>query len=242
MMTFKTLMEQWWVYETKTTWSWVQYPLPVNILWIFSLPPRNKFLFNVKGHSWTRIISHLHGHYSLLRIFRKSLSNDSCTHFAWVASSKFLHVSRDAERIVNSMVHSFIPKRKWRWWIAERNDIIWATHVLSEHVSKIFSSPFLIGLYACPLPRAPEFTAQPKSFLIYFFIPADVSKSEIQNFQLPNNWYVHEKRRVELLRKNWLEPSSTWLVTCNAWWKAGSLKSKPVLSHASPIKSKAHSR
>jgi hypothetical protein len=54
-------------------------------------------------------------------------------------------------------------------------------------VSKTFPSPFFVGLYACPLPRAAEFTAQPKSFLIYFFIPADVSKSEIKNFQLPNN-------------------------------------------------------
>lgn len=74
-----------------------------------------------------------------------------------------------------------------RWLVAERKEIVWATHVLSEHVSKTFPSPFFVGLYACPLPRAAEFTAQPKSFLIYFFIPADVSKSEIKNFQLPNN-------------------------------------------------------
>jgi hypothetical protein len=61
-----------------------------------------------------------------------------------------------------------------------RNDIIWAKHVLSEHVSKIFSSALLVWVYACPLPRAPEITAQPKSFLIYFFIPADVSKMKFK--------------------------------------------------------------
>ena len=100
----------WWVYETINHLVPGSIPAAVKLFSIFSLsPPRDQFLFNLRDHFWVRIISHLHEQYSPLRIFRKSLSNDSCTHFAWVATSKFLHVSRDADRIVIQWyTHSFL--------------------------------------------------------------------------------------------------------------------------------------